>query len=82
MANQQNNPKGKKENDKNSVTKTRPNETETPRNTNDGYEGSSGSMFGNRRSGSTGDLNRDIETDRESSKDVGRTTGSKTEREH
>lgn len=56
------------------------NERESSRNSNQGYEGSSGPMFGNDESSS--DQDRDIETDRESTKDVGRTTGSRTEREH
>lgn len=72
-----------KQQEKSNPTSNRSDENEQDRskNPNQSYDGSSGSMFGNRES-SRGERDRDIETDRESTKDVGRTTGSRTEREH
>lgn len=81
MANQQSNPKGTNPKDRD-LNQKRPIESETSKKTDEGYEGSSGSMSGSRQSRESGDLNRDVETDHETTKDVGRTMGSKTEREH
>ena len=56
-------------------------EQDRSKNQDQSYEGSSGSMFGNRES-SKSDPDREIETDRESTEEVSRTTGNRTEREH
>lgn len=79
MANQQQKPK--KENTEDLQKRTGRDEPEISRNSDEEFEGSSGSMSGARQSQNSYDRNRDVETERESTERWG-TTGIKIEREH
>lgn len=79
MANHQQKPK--KENTEDSKKRSGRDEPEISRNSDQAFEGSSGSMSGTGQSRNSYDLNRDVETDESTEKARG-TTGIKIEREH